>query len=88
MLTQTVLNAAVDTDSNMLAPLAIGFTLTLDIFAAGSISGASMNPARSLGPSVAGSIFFDSQTSMLWDYQWVYWAGPLLGATISAGFYR
>jgi glycerol uptake facilitator-like aquaporin len=88
ILTQTVLNAAVDTDDNMLAPLAIGFTVALDIFSAGSVTGASMNPARSFGPSVAGSIFFSDNTSVLWDYQWIYWAGPLLGATISAAFYR
>jgi glycerol uptake facilitator-like aquaporin len=33
VLCQTVLNAAVDTKTNALAPLAIGFTLTLDILA-------------------------------------------------------
>lgn len=39
ILTQTVLNAAVDTDNNVLAPLAIGLTVSLDVFGAGSISG-------------------------------------------------
>lgn len=34
ILTQTILMTAVDTDQNLLAPLAIGFTLTLDIFGA------------------------------------------------------
>jgi glycerol uptake facilitator-like aquaporin len=55
----------------------------------GSISGASMNPARSLGPSLVGTIFFDTgNTQFLWDYHYIYWAGPLLGATISAVFFR
>ncbi|KAI6170691.1 CBN-AQP-4 protein [Aphelenchoides bicaudatus] len=88
ILTQTVLNAAVDTSDNMLAPLAIGLTVALDIFSAGSISGASMNPARSLGPSIAGSIFVEGNGSVFWTYHYIYWAGPLLGATISAGVYR
>ena len=32
-----------------------------------------MNPARSLGPAVAMNV---------WDGSWVYWIGPLLGATL------
>jgi glycerol uptake facilitator-like aquaporin len=34
ILTQTILNSAVDTSSNVLAPLAIGMTVMLDIFSA------------------------------------------------------
>ncbi|PAV57397.1 hypothetical protein WR25_12257 isoform D [Diploscapter pachys] len=45
-LCHTVLMTAVDTDSNVLAPLAIGLTLSIDIFSTGAITGASMNPAR------------------------------------------
>lgn len=88
ILTQTVLNAAVETN-NMLAPLAIGLTVSLDIFGAGSITGASMNPARSFAPSLVGSIFpYGEDTKYLWDYQYIYWLGPLIGATISALFFR
>ncbi|KAH7726447.1 CRE-AQP-4 protein [Aphelenchoides avenae] len=86
ILTQTILMTAVDTEENLLAPLAIGLTLTLDIFGAGSITGASMNPARSFGPSLAATIFSDSKN--MWDYHYIYWAGPFLGASISALLYR
>ena len=45
----------------------------------GPISGASMNPARSFGPAlVAGQ----------WLHHWVYWAGPVLGASLGALVYQ
>uniref|UniRef100_A0A914CXT7 Aquaporin-8 n=1 Tax=Acrobeloides nanus TaxID=290746 RepID=A0A914CXT7_9BILA len=88
ILTQTVLLTAVDTDKNVLAPLAIGMCLTLDIFAAGSITGASMNPARSLGPCVVMSIFAYKNTSYIWKTHYIYWAGPFIGASVSAFLYR
>jgi hypothetical protein len=45
----------------------------------GIAAGASMNPARSLGPALVAGI---------WQDQWVYWGGPLLGAAIGAGLYQ
>ncbi|XP_044533818.1 aquaporin-8 [Gracilinanus agilis] len=58
-----------------LAPFCIGFTVTVDILAGGAISGACMNPARAFGPAVI---------SNYWQYQWVYWLGPL-AASLTAG---
>ncbi len=40
------------------------------------ISGASMNPARTLGPDLVGAD---------WSSYWVYVAGPLLGAVLAVG---
>src|SRR6478735_9909664 len=69
---------AVATDTRAVgeaAAIAIGGTVGLDSMFGGSITGASMNPARSLGPAVAGGDY----TSI-----WVYIAAPLLGAAAAA----
>ncbi|EYC05864.1 hypothetical protein Y032_0079g1227 [Ancylostoma ceylanicum] len=89
-LCHTILLTAADTNTNVLAPLAIGLTLSIDILSTGSITGASMNPARSLGPNIVGQIFLDSNSipAHFWSYHYIYWAGPLLGATIAVTLYR
>lgn len=61
------------------AALAIGATVGLEALFAGPICGASMNPARSLGPALL---------SWTWSDQWVYIAGPILGAVAGAFVYR
>jgi MIP family channel proteins len=53
------------------AAIAIGGTIGLEALFAGPISGASMNPARSLAPAIV---------SWTWSDQWLYIAGPMLGA--------
>ena len=61
------------------AALAIGMTVGLEAIFAGPISGASMNPARSFGPSLVG---------LVWSSHWVYWIGPLVGAAAGALQYK
>ncbi len=61
------------------AALAIGATVGLEAIFAGPISGASMNPARSLGPALIG---------WTWTAEWVYLLAPLLGAVAGAYVYR
>ena len=61
------------------AALAIGGTVMLEALFAGPISGASMNPARSLGPALV---------SWTWTDQWVYGAAPFLGAILGAFVYQ
>uniref|UniRef100_F1LBL7 Aquaporin-8 n=1 Tax=Ascaris suum TaxID=6253 RepID=F1LBL7_ASCSU len=63
LLTQTVVLTAVDTCSNTLAPFAIGSALVIDILAVGTVSGASMNPARSFGPSISCFDVWNRRTS-------------------------
>jgi aquaporin Z len=54
-------------------------TVALDVFFLGSISGASMNPIRSLTPAVF--------TGLLNDL-WIYWSAPFIGASIIAVIYK
>jgi MIP family channel proteins len=61
------------------AAIAIGGTVLLDAMFGGPISGASMNPARSLGPAIASGTF---------DHLWVYLAGPVAGALLGALSYE
>jgi MIP family channel proteins len=73
---------AVATDTRAVgqaAALAIGATVGLEALFAGPISGASMNPARSLAPALI---------SGTWTNQWVYLLAPLLGAAGGALVYR
>lgn len=73
---------AVATDTRAVgqaAALAIGATVGLEALFAGPISGASMNPARSLGPALVG---------WTWTAQWVYVTAPFLGAVVAALTYR
>ncbi len=62
-----------------IAPLAIGLTITMDIFVGGAATGAAMNPARAFGPALVDN---------LWTGHWVYWLGPLIGAGIAALIYE
>ncbi|XP_057962240.1 probable aquaporin NIP-type [Malania oleifera] len=59
-----------------LAGIAIGMTILLNCFVAGPVSGASMNPARSIGPALIMHVY----TGL-----WVYIVGPITG-TIAGGF--
>jgi aquaporin NIP len=61
------------------AAIAIGGTVGLDALLGGPVTGASMNPARSLGPALA---------SGTWTDIWVYLAGPILGAAGGATAYQ
>jgi len=60
------------------AGLAIALTVGMEAAFAGPITGASMNPARSLGPALVGGI---------WQYHWVYWVAPILGAQLAVVVY-
>jgi aquaporin Z len=61
------------------AALAVGSTVALLGLFASPISGASMNPARTLGPDLVGNALAG------W---WVYVAGPVIGALLAVGIIR
>ncbi|XP_051129111.1 aquaporin NIP1-1 [Andrographis paniculata] len=62
-----------------LAGLAVGATVLLNVMFAGPISGASMNPARSLGPAIVWSKYKGI---------WIYLLGPTAGAVAGAWVYN
>jgi aquaporin TIP len=62
-----------------IAGLAIGLTITMDIFAGGRLTGAAMNPARAFGPELVGD---------LWSNAWVWYVGPVGGGAIAALVYE
>jgi len=59
--------------------IAIGAIVGLDIFLFGLISGASMNPARSLAPAIVSGYYIDL---------WLYLTGPFIGTSIVAFMLR
>lgn len=88
-LWETVLTAflmfvvmAVATDTRAVgeaAAIAIGATIALDALVGGPITGASMNPARSLGPALVSGELGDL---------WLYLTAPPLGAAVGALVYQ
>ncbi|HEX3359188.1 MAG TPA: aquaporin [Tepidisphaeraceae bacterium] len=80
-----VWGTAADPRARNVGGFAIGLTVAADILAIGPITGASMNPARSFGPTLVASLLPDSH---LWAIHWIYWVGPLVGAGIAAITYH
>ena len=73
---------AVATDTRAVgaaAAIAIGGTIGLDALVGGPVTGASMNPARSLGPALAA-----------WEWRgfWIYLVGPIGGTALGGLAYQ
>ena len=66
-----------NSSAHMLTGLAAGATVGLEALFAGPISGASMNPARSLAPAL-----ISGHTEYLWIYLTSPWAGALAAVAI------
>ncbi len=60
-------------EKGVLAGVAVGSVIALEALFAGPVSGASMNPARSLAPAVV---------SMRLDHLWLYLTAPVAGALV------
>ena len=63
-------------EKGLMAGVAIGSVIAFEALFAGPISGASMNPARSLGPALV---------SLEFTGLWIYFAAPALGALLAVG---
>lgn len=80
VLMLVIISVATDTRAvGTPAAIAIGFTVALDALWGGPVSGASMNPARSLAPALVAG---------LWNDQWIYVVAPVIGAGIGAALYQ
>lgn len=61
-------------EKGITAGIAVGAVIALEAMFAGPISGASMNPIRSLSPAIVSGHF---------EHLWLYCAGPVLGAILA-----
>ena len=66
--------SSTDLKNKFIAPIVIGLYIAIAAFFAGPICGASMNPARSLGPAIASGHL---------EQLWIYLTAPVLGAIAS-----
>ncbi|KAK7275768.1 hypothetical protein RIF29_16890 [Crotalaria pallida] len=79
ILMLTICGVATDhRGSKDLAGAAIGISVLINVIIAGPITGASMNPARSLGPAIVSGVYKNI---------WVYLIGPTLGAVFASMLY-
>ena len=75
-----ILNVSTDAkEKGITAGIAIASVVGLEAMFAGPISGASMNPARSLAPSLIGGNF---------NSLWVYLTAPFIGVAIAVVAYK
>ena len=81
LLMTSIFGTAIDTRGQAvkIGGFGIGLAVTFDILAGGSITGASMNPARSFGPALMQGY---------WAWHPIYWIAPVAGAVIAALFYQ
>jgi aquaporin Z len=78
-LVNSVLHGAVAGKAREFAGFVIGMTLAFCILMGGSLTGASLNPARTFGPALfTGTL----------DSFWIYLVGPFLGAAAAAGLFK
>ena len=78
-LVNTIMNAAVAGKAGNLAPLAIGMTVAACIMMFGPLTGASLNPARTLGPAIAAGVYTDL---------WAFLTATVLGGALAGAFNR
>jgi len=60
-------------------PLMVWILVAVMVWLEAPISGTSLNPARSFGPALV---------SWFWNYHWLYWVAPPLGALLAVGAFR
>jgi aquaporin Z len=80
LLAFVIMGVATDARSPAaLAPYAIGATVFAGALVTGPLTGGSFNPARTLGPAVAGGG---------WQAHWLYWVAPTVGIVAGMRLYE
>ena len=80
MLMFVILNASHGSkEKGITAGIVVGSVIALEALFAGPICGASMNPARSLGPAIVSGHL---------EHLWIYLAAPVLGMLVAIPLYR
>jgi len=83
ILVFTVFGATDKTADPSRAGVTIGFALAAMVWMFGPISGGSLNPARTWGPTLASAVFSLTPLGNLW----IYVVGPVLGGLLGAFLY-
>lgn len=78
-LMSTVLHTAMSDRGGPIAPFAIGLSIAIAVMFFGGLTGASLNPARTLGPAVAAGVY---------SHIWIYLLATPLGAISAALAYK
>jgi len=73
------MGTVVDSAAPRVGGFAIGLTVWMCVLAAGPLTGAALNPARTFGPALVAHF---------WVGQLAYWIGPILGAVIAMQLYE
>ncbi|CAG8476771.1 11005_t:CDS:2 [Diversispora eburnea] len=79
VLTSAVFWLATEEAGGSTAAFGIGMALFISAIATGPYTGASLNPARTFGPSIVSGNYGDSY--------WIYYIGPILGALLAAAYW-
>jgi MIP family channel proteins len=79
-LAVAIFGTAVGPRAPKIGGFGIGVAVLADVLLGGPFTGAAMNPARAMGPMLAG-MFFPG-------YWYIYWVGPVAGALIVGILYR
>ncbi|MBV6391770.1 MAG: Aquaporin Z [Anaerolineales bacterium] len=82
-LVNTILHTAVGGKGGVMTGFAIGMTLAAAILVGGPLTGASLNPARTLGPAV----YTAPSLADIYTYI-IYLGGPLIGSTLALLLYN
>lgn len=78
LLMTAVLTTVVDARAPGIAGFGVGLVVVVDVLAAGTLTGAAMNPARAFGPELIAGV---------WRAAWAYWVGPIAGALVATWVY-